>query len=69
VNATDSLGRAPLLLAAGYGHFRTAKLLIDMDADVNARGREYGNALYAALFRGHKQVVKLLLKKNVNVNT
>jgi ankyrin repeat protein len=37
------------------------KLLLDMGADVNAQSGYYGNALQAASYRGHEQVVKLLL--------
>jgi hypothetical protein len=36
-------------------------LLLDEVADINAQGRDYGNALYAALEEGHEQVVKMLL--------
>jgi ankyrin repeat protein len=44
------------------------KLLLDKNADVNAQGGWYGNALYAATLRGHKAIVKLLLNKNADVN-
>jgi ankyrin repeat protein len=43
-------------------------MLLNKGADVNAQGREYSNALYAALYRGHKQVVKILLNKDADVN-
>lgn len=36
------------------------QLLLDKNADVNAQGGRYGNALQAALVRGHKEVVQLL---------
>ncbi|KAF2473449.1 uncharacterized protein BDR25DRAFT_352872, partial [Lindgomyces ingoldianus] len=39
------------------------KLLLDKDADVNAQGGEYSNALHAASEEGHEQIVKQLLKK------
>lgn len=42
------------------------KLLLDKGADVNAQGGLYGNTLRAASYRGHEQVVKLLLSKGVN---
>jgi ankyrin repeat protein len=32
------------------------------------QGRFYGNALYAALEEGYKQVVKMLLNKGADVN-
>jgi ankyrin repeat protein len=36
-------------------------MLLNKGANVNAQGRGYSNALQAALARGHKQVVKMLL--------
>jgi ankyrin repeat protein len=44
------------------------KLLLEKNADVNAQGGDYGNALQAASEGGHEQVVKLLLEKNTDVN-
>jgi hypothetical protein len=38
---------------------------LDKDADVNAQGGIYGNALLAASEGGHEKVVQLLLGKNV----
>ncbi|SLM37284.1 ankyrin repeat domain containing protein [Lasallia pustulata] len=43
-------------------------MLLDKGADVNAQGKEYGNALQAASERGHDQVVRMLLDKGANVN-
>ena len=42
--------------------------LLDGNADVNARGGEYGSMLQAALACGHKAVIQLLLEKDVDVN-
>jgi ankyrin repeat protein len=36
------------------------KLLLNKGADINAQGGFYGNALQAASFRGHNQVMKML---------
>ena len=38
-------------------------------ADVNAKGGKYGNALYAASYGGHEEVVKLLVHEGADVNT
>ena len=35
---------------------------------INAQGGRYVNALYSALFGGHKSVVDLLIKKEAGVN-
>ncbi|KZL87248.1 pfs domain-containing protein, partial [Colletotrichum incanum] len=37
-------------------------------ADVNAEGGEYGNALQAASYNGHKEIVQTLLDKGADVN-
>ena len=37
------------------------KTLLDKDAEVNAQGGYYSNALQAASVRGHEQIVKMLL--------
>ena len=68
VNAKNSRGDAPLGLAAKQGHREMVKILLDNKADVNAQGRDYGNALQAALAKGYEQVVKLLLNNKANVN-
>jgi hypothetical protein len=51
----------PLYYTALLGLSTIAKLLLDKDANVNAQGGDYGNALQAASVRGHEQVVKMLL--------
>ena len=43
-------------------------MLLDRGADVNAQGGEYGNALQAALERGHDRVVQMLLDRGADVN-
>jgi hypothetical protein len=57
-----------LIVASYFGHSAIVQLLLEKDADVDAQGGEYGNALQAASVEGHEQVVKLLLEKGVNVN-
>ncbi|KAF1927164.1 ankyrin, partial [Didymella exigua CBS 183.55] len=45
-----------------------ARILLEEDADVNAQGGHYGNALQAASVGDHEQVVEVLLGKGANVN-
>jgi ankyrin repeat protein len=45
------------------------QLLVENEADVNVQGGYYGNALQAALFKGHEAVVRLLIENGANVNT
>ncbi|KAF2479868.1 ankyrin repeat-containing domain protein, partial [Neohortaea acidophila] len=42
--------------------------LLDAGCDVDAEGGEYGNALQAALYGDHEEIVKLLIEKGANVN-
>jgi ankyrin repeat protein len=59
---------SPLYYAALGGFRRTVQLLLAKNADVNAQGGAYGNAVYAASCRGYEQVVKLLLEHSADVN-
>lgn len=68
-NRSNSYRETPLLLTSLYGHDTVVRLLLDKDADVNAQGGLYGNALYAASSRGHEQIVRLLLGKDADVNS
>jgi ankyrin repeat protein len=43
--------------------------LINLGANVNARGGKYGSALQAASARGYTSIVKLLLERGADVNT
>ena len=45
-----------------------AKLLIDKGADVNAQGREFGNALQAASCQGPKAIAKLIIEQGAEVH-
>ncbi|KAK3898311.1 hypothetical protein C8A05DRAFT_47327 [Staphylotrichum tortipilum] len=44
----------------------TAWMLLEKDADVNAQGGLYGNALLAASSGGNKEIAKMLLEKDQN---
>ena len=67
VNAMDIDGVTPLYNATIFGHERMVSLLLAKGADVNEQGGEYGNALQAASWNGHREVVEMLLDK-VDVN-
>jgi ankyrin repeat protein len=58
----------PLYYAAMLGFSILTGLLLDAGAEVNAQGGSYGNALQAASYRGHEQIVKTLLDAGANVN-
>ncbi|OAQ60405.1 nacht and ankyrin domain-containingprotein [Purpureocillium lilacinum] len=57
------------LQAASYrGHEKVVGVLLNKDADVNAKGGRFGNALTAASYGGHEKVVRILLNKGADVN-
>ncbi|KAH8598185.1 ankyrin repeat-containing domain protein [Bisporella sp. PMI_857] len=64
----DSYSQTPLLLAAGRGHATVVNMLVENQADVNAQGGHYGNALVAASDDGHEAIVRLLLEHQADVN-
>ncbi|KAM4064628.1 ankyrin repeats (3 copies) domain-containing protein [Hirsutella rhossiliensis] len=54
--------------AARHGSKALTKLMLRMGANVDAESRCYGNALLAALHKGHEDVLSLLLDHGANVN-
>jgi len=68
LEAKDNRRRTALIWAAELGYAKVVKLLLDKQADVNAHGGHYGNALQAASFKWHEAILKLLLDKKANFN-
>jgi hypothetical protein len=59
---------SPLYFAALIGLMPALQHLLQIGADVTARGGIYGNALKAASAGGHTEIVQLLLIKGAEVN-
>ena len=69
INAPDSDGKTPLILAAEKGQLVVAKYLLDHGADVNGLSRNHGAVpLIAAAGNGHKAMVELLLERGADVS-
>ncbi|KAK4444707.1 hypothetical protein QBC34DRAFT_414527 [Podospora aff. communis PSN243] len=60
-------GRTPLLWAAMEGHEAVVKLLLEKNADIEAKDNDGGTPLLWAAMEGHEAVVKLLLEKNADI--
>jgi ankyrin repeat protein len=58
----------PLSAAASSGSKSTAKLLLELGANINAIGGVHGNALQLAAAYGHTELVKFFIEKGANVN-
>ena len=67
VNAKDN-GFTLLMKAATEGYLKTAKLLIDNKAEIDARSNEGGTALIAASMGGYTKIVELLVNAGANTN-
>ena len=60
-------GRQPLMVAAQHGYWKSAKILIDHKADVNASNHKGETALMFACRYGQTKTASLLLKEGLKV--
>ncbi|XP_075463885.1 GA-binding protein subunit beta-2 isoform X2 [Ascaphus truei] len=65
---TDWLGTSPLHLAAQYGHYSTAEVLIHAGISRDARTKVDRTPLHMAAADGHTDIVDLLVKNGANIN-
>ena len=63
IEATDDLGRRPLLSAARYGRTAVVRQLLDRGADLNGDDWSDQTALAEAATEGHQDVLDLLLSR------
>ncbi|GLA12779.1 hypothetical protein AnigIFM62618_008735 [Aspergillus niger] len=61
VNQTNRHGTSGVYLAARWGHTGVVRKLLQLGADVNGPGYQYGGPLQAAAFSGHEDIVRILL--------
>jgi len=66
INAKDD-GLTLLMKAATEGYLKTAKLLIDKKADIDAKTNEGNTALMAASMAGYTKIVELLVNAGANI--
>ena len=71
INSFSNEGWTPLHLAAHYGHLRAAQLLLEFGADPDLRSRNTLDniPLHAAVAGNHLELVKLLLVREININS
>jgi hypothetical protein len=68
VDSMDSQGRTALHRAAGCGHERVIRTLLEANADVNKQDSGRMTPLHWAICNRHERVVEMLLKANADVN-
>jgi hypothetical protein len=59
---------SPLYYASLIGSIETVRPLLEIGADVNAKGGYYSTALQAASVDGYSQIIQLLLENGTDVN-
>ncbi len=57
------------LSSVAYGNTSSAKLLIDMGADINWKDKKGQSALMWAALMGHKEMARLLIRKGADANS
>ncbi|KAM3873500.1 GA-binding protein subunit beta-2-like [Diretmus argenteus] len=65
---TDWLGTSPLHLAAQYGHYSTAEVLLRAGVSRDARTKVDRTPLHMAATEGHSNVVELLVRGGADIN-
>ncbi|XP_051574812.1 GA-binding protein subunit beta-2-like [Myxocyprinus asiaticus] len=65
---TDWLGTSPLHLAAQYGHYSTAEVLLRAGVSRDARTKVDRTPLHMAAAEGHSSIVELLVKSGADIN-
>lgn len=58
----------PLYFAASMGHLQAVKELLEVGADVNAEGGEFGTPVVATVMGGHVETLRLLLERGADPN-
>jgi uncharacterized protein len=66
-NAVNEEGYSPLILACYRGNNEVAKLLIELNSDINGNSK-MGTPLMAAIVKGNNEMATLLLEKKADVN-
>ena len=65
---TRAYGATALIMAAWYGHADIVEMLLQSNANVNAKDKNHRTALFYASEYGRTQVVRVLLQYNPDLN-
>ena len=67
VNQSNSADVSPLFIACGHGNKVIAEMLLKRGALVDTLQKDHRTALWMAAFRGHADIVRLLLSHGANI--
>ncbi|XP_072254425.1 receptor-interacting serine/threonine-protein kinase 4 [Pyxicephalus adspersus] len=68
LNAQTTDGRTPLHLAAQRGHYRVARMLVELGCNVNLPNAQLKTPLHIAAETGHTSTARLLIHHGANIN-
>jgi ankyrin repeat protein len=70
VSSLDAYGESPLHIAARHGYPEIVKILLDANADINAKSGHSGDMtpIHLAIINGHTEVVEMLIKAGADLN-
>lgn len=68
IDQISASGYTPLMLSAYHNQYAITEILLEKGAKVNISSK-YGSALMAAVVKGNKKIVKLLLDYKADPNT
>ncbi len=67
MNIADNDGVNALMMATQENHVNVVKLLLEKQAEVNARNTKYRTVLMIAAYKGHVECARLLLDHGAEV--
>ncbi|XP_018426314.1 PREDICTED: receptor-interacting serine/threonine-protein kinase 4 [Nanorana parkeri] len=68
LNSQTSDGRTPLHLAAQRGHYRVARILVELGCNVNLPNAQLKTPLHIAAETGHTSTARFLIHHGANIN-
>ena len=69
IDECDNEGYTTLMWISEFGNKKVVRMLLNNNADINAQGGYFGNALQAVSSGGHEKLAQILLNNNTHVNT